>query len=152
MLFPGPTWGHLLRTSVFSLHSCGPGESVQVKVKVAQSCLTLCDSMVYTVHGILQARILEWVAVPFFRESSQPRDGTQVSHVADGRGFSVADTNVATRGSISPCSSCVFCFGLAFIFYWSRVDFQWCVCFRYRTWFCYTWTYICFGGRRSFPI
>ena len=49
-------------------------------------------------------------------------------------------------GSISPCSSCVFCFGLAFIFYWSRVDFRWCVCFRYRTWFCYTWTYIYFGG------
>ena len=48
--------------------------SVQVKVKVAQSCLTLCDTMDYTVHGILQARILEWVAVPFFRGSSQPRD------------------------------------------------------------------------------
>ena len=36
----------------------------QVKVKVAQSCLTLCDPMVYTVHGILQARILEWVVIP----------------------------------------------------------------------------------------
>ena len=45
----------------------------QVKVKVAQSCLTLCDPMVYRVHGILQARILEWVAIPFSRESSQPR-------------------------------------------------------------------------------
>ena len=33
-----------------------------VKVEVAQSCLTLCDPMDYTVHGILQARILEWVA------------------------------------------------------------------------------------------
>ena len=38
--------------------------------------------MDYTVHGILQARILEWVAVPFFRESSQPKDRTQVSHFA----------------------------------------------------------------------
>ena len=35
--------------------------------------------MDYTVHGVLQARILEWVAVPFFRGSSQPRDQTQVS-------------------------------------------------------------------------
>ena len=35
------------------------------KVKVAQSCPTLCDPMDYTVHGILQARILEWVAFPF---------------------------------------------------------------------------------------
>ena len=33
------------------------------KMKVAQSCLTLCDPMDYTVHGILQARILEWVAL-----------------------------------------------------------------------------------------
>ena len=45
-----------------------------VKVKVALSCLTLCDPMDYTVHGILQARILEWVAFPFSRGSSQPRD------------------------------------------------------------------------------
>ena len=51
-------------------------------VKVAQSCPTLCDPMDYTVHGILQARILEWVAFPFSRESSQPTDGTQVSCIA----------------------------------------------------------------------
>ena len=38
--------------------------------------------MDYTVHGILQARILEWVAFPFSRGSSQPRDQTQVSHIA----------------------------------------------------------------------
>ena len=53
-----------------------------MKVKVAQLCLTLCDPMDYTVHGILQARILEWVA--FSRESSQPRGRTQVSHTAGG--------------------------------------------------------------------
>ena len=35
-----------------------------MKVKVAQSCPALCDPKDYTVHGILQARILEWVAVP----------------------------------------------------------------------------------------
>ena len=48
--------------------------AVVVKVKVAQSCLTLCDPMDYIIHGILQVRILEWVAVPFSRVSSQPRD------------------------------------------------------------------------------
>ena len=39
-----------------------------VKGKVAQLCPTLCDPMDYTVHGILQARVLEWVAFPFSRE------------------------------------------------------------------------------------
>ena len=48
----------------------------RMKVKVAQSCPTLCDPMDYTVHGILQARILEWAAFPFSRGSSQPRDRT----------------------------------------------------------------------------
>ena len=43
-------------------------------MKVAQLCPTLCDPMDYTVHGILQARILGWVAFPFARGSSQPRD------------------------------------------------------------------------------
>ena len=46
-----------------------------------QSCLTLCNPLDYTVHGILQARILEWVAVPFSRGSSQPRNQTYVSHI-----------------------------------------------------------------------
>ena len=54
------------------------------KVKVAQSCPTLCNPMDYTVHGILQARILEWVAFPLSRESSQPRDRAQVSCIAGG--------------------------------------------------------------------
>ena len=49
-------------------------------MRVAQSCLTLCDPMDYTVHGILQARILEWVAFPFSRGSSQPRDRTHLPH------------------------------------------------------------------------
>ena len=40
--------------------------------------------MDYTVRGILQARILEWVAFPFSRGSSQPRDQTQVSRIAGG--------------------------------------------------------------------
>ena len=53
-------------------------------MKVAHLCPTLCDPMDYTVHGILQVRILEWVAFPFFRRSSQPRDRTQVSRLASG--------------------------------------------------------------------
>ena len=57
------------------------------------SCVrALCDPIDNTVHGILQARILEWVAIPFSRESLQPRDWTQVSHIA-GRFF----TSWATR-------------------------------------------------------
>ena len=50
---------------------------------VAQLFPTLCDSMDYTVHGVLQARILEWVAIPFSRGLSQPRDQTWVSLTAD---------------------------------------------------------------------
>ena len=49
-----------------------------------QLCLTLCNPIDYTVHGIHQARILEWIAFPFSRGSSQPRDGTQVSCIAGG--------------------------------------------------------------------
>ena len=62
------------------------GEDIYIymKVKVAQSCLTLCDPMDYTVHGILQDRILEWIAFPFSKGSSQPRDQTQVSCIAGG--------------------------------------------------------------------
>ena len=50
----------------------------------SQLCLTLCDLLDYTHHRILQARILEWVAFPFSRRSSQPRDRTQVSCIAGG--------------------------------------------------------------------
>ena len=61
----------------------------KVKVKVTQSCLTLCDPIDFsppgsTVRGILQVSILEWVAVPFFKWSFLPRDWTQISHIAGG--------------------------------------------------------------------
>ena len=49
-----------------------------------RSVVPLCEPTDYTVHGILQARILKWVAVPFSRGSSQPKDQTQVSHIAGG--------------------------------------------------------------------
>ena len=61
-------------------------------VKVPESCSTLCDPMDCTIHGIFQGRILEWVAFPVSRGSSQPRDWTQVSRIA-GRFF----TSWATR-------------------------------------------------------
>ena len=56
---------------------------------LCQSYLTLCDPMDCSspgssVHEILQARILDWVAIPFSRGSFQPRDQTHVSHIADG--------------------------------------------------------------------
>ena len=57
-----------------------------MKVKDTQSYLTLCNPMDYTVYGILQVRTLEWVAIPFSRESFQPRDGTRISYIA-GRFF-----------------------------------------------------------------
>ena len=54
---------------------------------VIQSCATVCESVDYSppgssIHGLLQARILEWVAIPFSRGSSQQRDQTQVSCIA----------------------------------------------------------------------
>ena len=60
---------------------------MKVKSEVTQSCLTLrnpmdCHLPDPSVHGIFQARILEWVAISFSRGSSRPRDRTQVSHIA----------------------------------------------------------------------
>ena len=57
---------------------CSKVLPLMLKVQVCQSCPTLYDPMNYTVHGILQVRILEWIAVTFSRGSSQPRDWTQV--------------------------------------------------------------------------
>ena len=51
-----------------------------VKVKVAQSCPTLCEPMGYTAYGILQARILEWVAIPFSRGREDPLEKEMATH------------------------------------------------------------------------
>ena len=67
------------------------------EVKVTQSCPTLCDPMDYTVHGILQARILEWVTFPFSRASSRARDWTKISPIAGG-----FFTIWATREALQP--------------------------------------------------
>ena len=79
-----------------SLHYCLDGMCV---CEVAQSCPTLCDPMDCSltgssVHGIFQARVLEWVAISFSRGSSPPRNRTPVSRIA-GRCFTVW----ATRNS-----------------------------------------------------
>ena len=83
------TWIAHLSFTVHSIFSF-PDIYHQDCVKVSQSCLALCDSMERyslpgsSVHGDLHARILERVAVLFSRGSSQPRDRTQVSHIAGG--------------------------------------------------------------------
>ena len=86
------TWKRIYRCITESL--CSTAEinkhcKLTLKVKVAQSCPTLCDPTDYTAHGILQARILEWVAFPFSRGSSQSR----VNSLLAGRLF----TSWATR-------------------------------------------------------
>ena len=73
-------------TSFIFLDSKIPADgdySHKMKVLVSQSCLTLCDPMDWSppgspVHGILQARTLEWVAIPFSRGSSRPGNQTRV--------------------------------------------------------------------------
>ena len=78
----------LARISLFQLIHSLAGKEVELL-----SCVQLCNSMDCslpgpTVHGIFQARILEWVAISFSRGSSRPRDRTWVSHLA-GRHFTL---------------------------------------------------------------
>ena len=84
------------------------------KVLVTQSCLILCDSMDcsspgFSVHGIFQARILEWAAIFFSRGSSQSRDQTWASFIPD-RYFTIW----ATR-EVPPFAKALFIF-LAYMF------------------------------------
>ena len=74
---------------------------MKLKVLVAYLCLTLCDPMDYSppsssVHWILQARILEWVAIPISRACSRSRDWIQVSRIA-GRFFTIWATREAPQ-------------------------------------------------------
>ena len=76
--------------------------------EVAQSCPTLwdpvdCSLSGSSVHGILQARILERVAISFSRRSSQPRDWTWVSHIV-GRHFTIWATQLLQFSSVQPLS------------------------------------------------
>ena len=70
----------------------------EMKVKAARSCPTLCGPMDYTVHGILQVRILEWVAFLFSRGSSKPRNWTRISCIAGG-----SFTNWTMREALDYC-------------------------------------------------
>ena len=82
------------------------GENVcmYVRAKLLQLCLTLCNPMDCSlpgssVHGILQARILEWVTISFSRGSSQPRDRTWVSRIG-GRRFNLWATRQTFFGKV----------------------------------------------------
>ena len=76
-------WGHCYDSPIVQ-KKLGGFTAIKQKseVKVTQSHPTLCNPMDYTFQEILQARILEWVAIPSSRGSSQPRDQTQISHIA----------------------------------------------------------------------
>ena len=81
-----------------------PYNNLKVKVLAAQSCLTFCNPMDCIppgafVHGILQARILEWVAVPLSKGSSRPRYGTHV-YCTVGRFFTVWATREVCQGCL----------------------------------------------------
>ena len=75
MTLPGYVTSEVIYSIVQALHDvfAWPRDTFILSyiAKVTQSCPTLCDSMDYTVHGILQGKILEWVAFPFSRGSSQ---------------------------------------------------------------------------------
>ena len=73
-------------------------QQITREVLVVQLCLTLCNPIDYSppgssVHAIFQARILEWVAMPYSRGSSWPRDQTQVSLIVE-RFFTIWATSV----------------------------------------------------------
>ena len=83
----------LILVFFFFLAQCLKHYNICVCVLVTQLCLTLCDPMDCSSPGssvlrIFQGRILEWVAIPFSKGSSLPRDQTQVSHIAS-RLFSI---------------------------------------------------------------
>ena len=82
------------------------GDLNKVWSEFAQSCLTLCDPVDCSppgcsVHGSLQARIMEWVVISFSRGSSRPRDQTQVSCIA-GRRFNLWAAREALAPRIKP--------------------------------------------------
>ena len=118
---PSPT----MSPSLFSMFAS------LLEVSVAQSCLTLCNPLDYnlqgsSVHGIFQARILEWIAIPFSRGSSRPRDWTSMSCIA-GRFFTIW----ATRKPL-----CLYCwptnrFIIPFFLYSIYIIITWCLFFSF---------------------
>ena len=106
--------------------------SFAVIVELLSHVWLFCNPMVCSppgssVHGILQARILEWVTIPFSRGSSWPRDWTQVSWRGRPMPYHWA-TNFSEQ----------YFFQLVFFFNWSIVDLQFCISFIYTAeWFSY---------------
>ena len=107
----------------------------RVKVKVAQMCLTHRDPKDYTVHGILQARILEWVVFPFSRGSSQPRDWNpglphcrwilyQLSHKGSPMLVSHSCLTLCNSMDCSPPGSSVYGILQAKILVWVAISFS----------------------------
>ena len=113
-------WGGVAFLAPWVKAACGPFDDLKERLglrvkhkgekctctKSLQSCPTLCDVMDCSppgssVHGILQARILEWLAMPFSRGSFQPRDRTWVSCIA-GRFFTIWATRQAPTRQASP--------------------------------------------------
>ena len=98
--------------------------------EVAQSCLTLCDPVDcnlpgFSVHGIFQARVLEWVAISVSKGSSWLRDWTWVSCIT-GRRFTLCATREAHwdgRGYVKLIKKPTKKTGLKF--YWKRMEFHW---------------------------
>ena len=93
----------------------------QLKVKV-KSCPTLCDPMDCSgsgssIHGIFQARVLEWIAISFSRGSSWPRNQTRVSHIA-GRCFTVWATREVIKNLASKITRWLF-WGASLLSSWS---------------------------------
>ena len=85
-------------------------EHLCTRAKWLQSCPTLCDPMDYSlhassVHGVLHARTLEWVAMPYFRGSPRPRDGTCVSYSSciSGRFFTSEPINGYSLVNLDIC-------------------------------------------------
>ena len=111
-----------------------------VKVKVAQSRPTLCDPMDYMDHGILQAKTLEWVAIPFSKGSSQLRDQTQVSCIT-GRLFTIW----ATREASIDCRCVDLFLGSVILFHWFTYVFFlflfFCLCMLFWLWKFYSFVW-----------
>ena len=110
------TWNVIKSLAQFLAHS----HHCESESEVVQSCPTLCDPMEcslpgFSVHGIFQARVLEWVAISFSRWSSRPRDRTQIYCII-GRRFTLWATReapVITR------------YVTEFISHFSFLQFQW---------------------------
>ena len=84
-----------------------------------------CSPPGSSVHGIFQARVLEWVAISFSRGSSQPRDWTQVCHIA-GRRFTVWATREANMTGVLKGDESETHKGNAVS--WWRQRLEWCIC------------------------